>query len=872
MLQQGPDRFPTIGGSQPSDLPSVTPEEEIPGPIGAPPGPPPGTQLEFEDVFPGLEPTPTDIGTTQRPPGQTRNIKKERDEDDRLTDSVLDDYALENLSDTERRQITAELPDPAFDKMTTDELLRFGEELVGIPEFGETPGFFGEAVKDPLTAARNEWNNLWSRFKASFGRNEKEVTTAITSVFGRDNVEVKDGEFFVRRNKGENFTKLDRKGFELFADIFADGGGLILEGAVAAAVETIQLQVGAGVAETGILSGNAPQAVAGGALIATAPATGAIAGVGARQGAAELLGIADPEFNLRAEAGWAVGINYAMYGLGPIAKSIYRASGKFAKSSLNKLIGLRGGERLKKITFLQREMRDYIRTVGFDDAKNIDVGLEGNIRNTAIEAYGVIDQFGNQLESGVKAVRGKAIELSGKQKWNVKSGIQKLREVLENQRITFDDEGRALFPEELLEIQAEGAEAVLREGIGESVVEGAEGLLTEAGDQVIREAAEAQTRSAFGSPSGRAQLKSMVKTYNTLRSASSVDGGVELPVLLNQISEWQALSQFGKDQFGNRLSGEQIAVYRQLQNAMGGDRHEALSQLFKGTGLEEEKIYSHIFDLYSSAIDDVNKFRLGFRKSKDVIDWANNLIKPNSFEDIVKLKNFLGENSDEWLNVRNEWILQMFNKHSKYNPKTKGIFDATNFLQDLSKFEANSEVIGQLLKPEELQIMKRMARTIELIPFDDIIRKPQIRSFIRDFMALGIADKAMPQTKARILSFWIGKNEPLSATVVETMMEEASRSGTKKRNGIFQTIQHMTQILGKMGKVKIKLRHPVTGKIVTKEVLAPVTKRARIGTLAREVAREKTPEDTVEQDRPLSGFLEEEFERSGREAEAAVNQ
>jgi len=865
MLQQGPDRFPTIGGSQPSDLPSVIPEEEIPGPIAVPPGPPPGTQLAFEDIFPGLEPTPTDIGTTLRPPGQTRNIAKERDEDDRLTDSVLDDYALENLSDTERRQITQQLPDPAFEKMTTEELLRFGEDLLGIPEFGEAPGFFEEAARDPISAARNHWNNLWARFRESFGRNEKEVIAGVTGVFGRDNVKIKDGDFFVRRNKGENFTRLDPKGFELFADIFADGGGIIVEGITAALVEMLQLQAGAGVAEAGILTGNVPQAIAGAGLIATAPATGAIAGVGIRQGAAELLGIADPEFDLRAEAQWSMGINYAFYGAGPIVKSIYRTSGKFAKSGLKKLLDLRGGRRIKKLVFLQRELRDYVRTIGFDDSKRIDVGFEGNIRNTAIEVHGVIDALGDQFENGVKAVRGKAIELSGKQKWRVDSGLQKLREILENQRVTFDSEGRALFPEELAEIQFRG-------DVGESIVEGAQSLLTEAGDEVIREAAEAQTLAAFGSPSGRAQLKSMVKTYNTLRSASSVDGGVELPVLLNQISEWQALSQFGKDQFGNRLSGEQIAAYRQLQNAMGGDRHAALSQLFKGSGLEEEKIYAHIFDLYSSAIDDIAKFRLSFRKSKDVIDYANNLIKPNNFEGIVQLKNILGENSDEWLNLRNEWILQMFNKHSKHNAKTKGFFDATNFLEDLSKFEANKEVIGELLKPEELQIMKRMARTIELIPFDDLIKKPQIRSFIKDFMALGIADKAMPQTKARVLSFWLGKNEPISAIVIETMMDEAARSGTKKRNAIFQTIQHFTQVMGKMGKVKIKLKHPVTGKIVTKEVLAPVTKRARIGTLARELARDKTPEDTVEQERPLSGFLEQEFERSGAAAAAAVNQ
>lgn len=769
----------------------------------------------------------------QLPPGQMLDLEKFETQRQRAIEGSSNRYVM-NLSDIERKHAEEQNQDLDQHK-DFDALFNEFETAMGGPEVLPTDvraATGEEFAANPAQAAKDYLTASFARFRAGLGRSDQEYVNAIQNVYGAENVMKKEGRLFIRRRKGEAFRALDPDQFEIFNDILADFSGPIIEGAVAVGTEAALLAAAGGEAATGI---GIPAGIA--TVLGSVAVSGAT-GAAARSGTIEALDALtqqkqkDDNVSVLSEMLWGAGFNLAAFGAGSLLKAGLSKVLKTSADATEAVVrnqpveitasgkSMKVSQRAMKLAEASNKLDDFASTLGLGKPPVGQPRVE--LDEAARSAFGAVDRLGEFHESSVGLVKDEVISMAGKNTFQVQNGMAKIKEVLDNQGVLFDDNGKAFLPSKAPSSLGDLIDEFGEEYAEEQLEVGAKKALRQEGVDAVKavKTKSIEERFAFGSRTGGNQLNELISDFNSLLDNTATEGGVNAKNLLNIVKRYQQQSNFGFDQFKNPLSGEQIAAYKQLQHAFGMDRDAMIGGVLKGTPMEAT--WKSSFDDFAANIDAVNHFRLNFKNADSARPWAESFLQPKKLDEIKQLKGLIGSQSQEWLTLRNSWLGEMIKKAT---PTTDGILRTDKLLGQLAKFD--KATLSELMTVKEQAAFIRLAENVKDIPFDDLVKKPKIRSIVKD--AVVLFGNALSTTKGDVMANWFMKNARITNEIFEALKQEAIKAPTKtQKHSIVNVINKLKGIVDNSGRISVPRKHPKTGKTVMTKMWVPIGRQARV--------------------------------------------
>lgn len=650
----------------------------------------------------------------------------------------------------------------------------------------------------------NKVNNWLLRATGSLGVTREEALRPLVKAKGSKNVKMRDGELVYRERVGKPWVPYDERELSA-ADFIADTFGAQVEVAAGIPTEILALMA------AGATAGTPVGPVAAPALALAAPAIAGVAGVAARRG------IFPDEFQdknandaLGRELAWATGTAYIAPG---VVKGVARTPG-FAFGKLKGAIEAFPTIKAKKLAKVMAELQDGAKVLGVGKIKPSKVGAPPplptkGLGEAAERGYGVIDNHQKRLGESIGLMKKEAVALSGENLYEPEFAMRKIQEELADNDVFFKQNGEAVFfdPDKIdvddLDVDAEGLWVV-----------------TDPDKNIQRKLTESAFNKefGFGAQGGNAVLQRMVNKYNKILRKIKLDGGVNMKSTLDFVDVFEGMIKRGKEP-ATLLGKKEMRMLNNITNATREDRNKAFAEVFNESASPEGRLWRESLKEFSEKKADYDEIRKVFSKKQTSLDFGRKLFK--STPNTAAYKRLVGGDSFEWLNVRNEWVLD--NLNSARDPKS-GIFLESEWRKSFKKIEQDPEMMDLIFDDKsEVAAMKRLAKNVGDIHFSDLVNKNKPRNIIQDLIRTVATDNMFATTKAAMIYRWLGKNIELTDDVLDGMMDAARQAPTKgERNRILETLSQYKSMIKNSKIVKHVIEHPVTKKKVELRGYSPL--------------------------------------------------
>lgn len=579
------------------------------------------------------------------------------------------------------------------------------------PDFNQNP---------PPGPVTQQIKDLWQRAKASFGSNPDQAAAILGKYYGEGNVRVStDNQVEFRRDDKSKFQRMDPDHFEILGDVIADMIGPAVEGLVMGGTE-------AGMAGAGF-AGAGPIGAAGAAI--TGAAAAGSAGAAARRGVVSAMGV-DPNM------GGASFQSDAMNGIAGslVAKPIVGV-GNWIKSQVAQAVEELPMNRLMGVARLRKAAEDTIVNSGPSGLSRREVG------QNVIQA---VDALHDRYEAGVGLVNSRAIQLNKDRVVPMPNAISKMREIIEREGGEILPSGEAIIPRNFESVSPSVASEIRTVTSDGMYGKSSSNYINSSKADPVDFASSPTATKPFGDPNGRAALKKLADDYN-LYSRNQLDPGLSIRELINNVKAYQKLSKFDET---NPFSPDTLQGYKDIQKAMGKDRDTLFQKIFKDQ--PEAPLLEKAYNDYSTHIEPITAFQDAFNAAKSPEAFADSLITKGGSQRIRDLKYILGENSDEFKQVKGSWINNMFN--DSIDSKT-GVFRAQNFINELDSH--GKDVLNEMMSPGDMNKLKLIAAKANRIYTGDF-SSTGTQSSMNDLV--GFLSASPTKIVARTLFKLTGKN------------------------------------------------------------------------------------------------------------------
>lgn len=515
-------------------------------------------------------------------------------------------------------------------------------------------------------------------------------------------VRLKDNEEIVFRKKGSSkFFPIDATGFsgglrEVVGDIIDFSGDVLEQGAASIGAVTSVATGGA----TGLALGGAGGAAVGGTLgVAAAPAVGALTGVAARRAAIEHM-IGSTSEGFMDELKLATAFNYAALGLGAIVKSAAKRSLETLKDSLE----LSPISRVKQLAEVRQNFGKLADEFG---EKTFTKGQAGQ------QAYDAIEAYGNKLDKKVRLVRDDLKTKLGDTVQPVERYVKELENVLNDLGVSQD---------QLLTLKSSGGKA-------KSLSKLVKGESNPAAEEYAKILANAKEKSAAGSDTGHLFIKKIMDEYINVNK----DGGYGALTLFDKLDLWKLNAAYVDKGAKVDYPKATQALSRRIRQALAEDRNEIITNAF-GDSKEKASIALGAIDEFAKNIDDVKRFKKLFMSGKNPEKFTDALVQPGNSKQLQKLKNILGEESNEFGQIQAEYIDKVFNK--ALNART-GVIDGDKILKTMQA--TGDDMLNVLMSKDQQLTLQLIAKRSQQIAYEDILNNPQAKEKLKDAAAVAIS-------------------------------------------------------------------------------------------------------------------------------------
>lgn len=805
---------PTIGTNiQPTDSGSMVPSGQG-GTFGdllkamTPPSPGPQAQAPMPESMGALlggggQPAPQTPPAA--PPPQSQYLQN-RDGEQKTVDSLYDSIKT-NLGGAQKEAFDGDTKkelDSLYDSIKSD----LGDHPAPVAQFNDKAPIVDRPAPGqsfPSYAVKSVVENLkflGAKNRANLGENFEKQKIAWQSMYGDDNVEVKNKQIYIRPNGTGQFRRVDQTQFNFIADFVAhnvlNAGPVLANAMTQGAVDAAAV---AGAPETGGLS--LPMA-------ATSAALGGAAGAMAREGLQNSLDmvsskpqidkanpgkeIAGLSSQILKEMGWNMA-GRAIIGVGASAADSEIGRGSIKK--IQDIIGSIPGMQVDKVSagVSSMEKAAAARLAVKDFADSLAPGVYGpKVMGRQMEApvgrqtYDAVAATGDRMGKTIELVQNKAIELA-KEKGQVAAPetlVQKMEEILSDHDIT---------------INSAAADFGYGGGGPKQAVIPSEGH-----------------RFALGSKDGLRDLQGIAHDYNQIQRSLFTKQGVDPEELGAIIQKYQGMADYASDV---PSSGRANQVFKDLRSAGATDRNNFFAQVFKDSGAPEEKIFNDSYLKYSRDIEDIRAFKQMFRsegqKSLMVENLWNNASQAQRLDTFNNLKRVLGEQSPEWNMFRGEIVNNMISE----SVNAKGILDAGSLLNRMKA--VHPEIMDSLLSKTEQGQLKLIANNAHDVAMADANLSAHQQKIVDT--TVGMLSKLRTVKAVQTFYQMFGGNAAAMKYALDDGYLEAARQAISKgeQSRILEQMRYLDELVYRMKPVSVARESSKGGKSMVK-VFLPIAR------------------------------------------------
>lgn len=672
-----------------------------------------------------------------------------------------------------------------------DETQRLIDQLSGNVSDTEKPGQGaitrkpGESGWDAALRSLPESSKfIGAQMRAHLGRDPVEQRAAFESMYGTGNVKTAGGALYFRPEAGQKFRKVDEQLFNGMTDTILFN--LLNAGPLAA---NIASQVG-----TDSMTGNM---VAGGAM---GGAADAITRQGMISGLNQISDRPQDHADIVKETMKEAGLNAVM----PLGLK-YAAKLPIAKQAMNKLAStlVAKGPEEKALAEAGEEVGklSQVRTAFKEFKESIFPQAAPTPEKTGIAVGNAIDKVHETLSKSVGLIKDEALALAEQKGINAPMShtMERVGNILQEHGYAINDLGEATAI-------GSGQWSHLPEPAGQSLVgEGRMGAVRRLADY-----------------------------YNRLNKESAASQGTQLKQVFSDIDNLTKFSAFDK---ATPINADVRNLYKSVRNAATQDRNSAINEIYKDSGLPNEKIWKDSFDKYSGNIDAISDFKAMFHSPQErelLVDAMSKSSSAEKNEMLDGMKQVLGQDSKEWNSFRGEVFSNILTKNTQ-----NGVVNAGEIAKFLTK-PGNQPFVTRMFSNEEKGTLNRM-----------LLETQKINK------GVGLSDDKKNVLKAGmdVLSHMSGKpiqfvksmmgvlennKEAVDYLVDEGFLEMAQKAeGPEAKRRILDAMRYADNLRSKMKIIDV----PTTHERLNKEVLrryAPVA-----GPALSNLIQEKTPATNI---------------------------
>lgn len=579
-----------------------------------------------------------------------------------------------------------------------------------------------------------------AKMRSELGRDPKEQRQAFESMFGGENVKTMGNSLYFRPNAEAKFRKVDSEMFGKWTD-------MVLFKALPQLVPTAANAVTQGVVDARF--GN--------------PAAGGAAGGAAdaltRQGMISAINQISniPQDSEHVSLKKEVLLDAGLNAVAPVGIK-YARQFPLVKQSLDKLYGAfhSAGEAALNVAGEGIEKAAAIRTA-FREFK--DTVLPGAAKSS--------EQVGHEVASAVDATHA----------------------ILSKNVGLIETEAKALAKQKDMKVQFPQAMERLTKALGDY------GYHLDQDTGLIKKLDD--TGGSLMSSTVRNATEEMADFLNRL-TRETYAGGSSLDDTFKYMGRLDKLSQFDKV---NPLSPSNDAevrnLYRQIRNAAGQDRNAAISQVYDGTGLPNEKLWKNAYDKYAQNIDAIGDFKAAFHSPQQKELLVGTLLKssnPDKLEMLDGMKQVLGVDSPEWNSFRGSIYSELLGKFSKDGSLNAGRL--VSWMND----SANKQYLKRVFSDEERGALNRMAIEAKELQKVDTNLGETLKSGIKKGLGaiMGMHDNPAEVVKD-VLSVFGGNAKAINYLADEGFLEMAQQAqGPTIKRRILQSMDALDAARSKM--------------------------------------------------------------------------
>lgn len=596
----------------------------------------------------------------------------------------------------------------------------------------------------------------WNRFRTSFGRTEQEKVSILQRIYGEKNVRNRDGVLQFRRGGDRKWQSVegDQGINEFFGDL-ADMAGPAVQLGTQIGVS------GAAAAASGL--NPIPAAIAAGTV-------GPAAGEAVRAAGARLMGATPDEDysaikNAARDMAWDLALPAAQIAAGA-GRGLYRAAKNFAANTVEK--------RVEKLVDVRRALDEVLGSVNFKQVDNVpviagEVGpkVASNIEKAGARFKDVLDQKHSTLANAVGLVDEAAIAAAGDAKFMPNRVIESMQDLINRNGGTIDPSTGFFRP---VPRASEGRALVKR-----AIDQGDEAVLPS-----LAEAGRAQ--DAFESSNGREFLADLVDDYNFMLAKAKTEGGLSMQDLLDKTRKYQGASNYSKFPTNDKMN----EGLKSLANATAQDRNDVFKVVLKGT--PQERVWDAAYGDFSRQIDDIASLKAVIKEKGSGEAIADALFKPYDAERIKKVKALVGENSEEWKQLRGSFI------NSKVDDAvdSNGIFDGKKFIDSMAPKKLGAAFVEELGGQEVVNRLRRVAQYAETIQTADLVNS-RVEKALDNTVGQLVMNATSGGRLARTLMKFTGGNVPAVGYLIDDGLLKAAKmyKGTPAEEKIIQALDVM---------------------------------------------------------------------------------
>jgi len=664
-----------------------------------------------------------------------------------------------------------------------------------------------------------------ARLRAGLGRTPKEQASLFEQSFGKENVKIRSGKIYFRKEAGGRFQSVEPEDLGFFADLFsdlADNSGAILEAGAAVPFEAAGALAGAAGGAAGGPPGVGYGAAAG---VMTGAALGGVAGADLRAQAIQSAGgTLDPEVSLNQERLYGATGNVVGMGAGAVLKM--------------------GAQKVVGVLEWAAKEAPINRIKAIAEIKNAFTDLSARYRpsNRAVTASDVTDRVvgaaeheRNILNTQVELSRETVIERAGEQKFEMRRTMGTLKEMIEEQGGTFEKDGTARLsgsqPDQTFRYPTEvqrPSSLVDAQGQPLIVTETKTASFTIPGDPIP------EPLKPFGITEGGPLLDRLVSDYNRLLTEGKA-GGVSAKDLYDVTSFYQDSSGFEKT-FGTRAT----TVARKIGYAAATDRDLVAAAALRGH--PQEQLLTRAFNEYYQRTDALKKIEKTIRTQQNPELVAQAIVRPKRAQDIRDFKRLFGDGKSwdsaegpVWNTVKSHWIDSLVQSHTD---EATGLINAPALLKKMKGY--GDETLREVFEPGELGEMRKLALQASKIQTSDLKKRAGFANFGQSIASLAVYKNLLPINQARVL--WnLTRSQPQAADylmdegfmqMVRSAPSGSARTGLAKMVSEYRSLYDTAILRTTAGGKKAYVNLPKAG--------AAATARNLPGAMSRDEDRTST--------------------------------